>query len=96
VTCASYVISGCLRYGRDNTFREMVDVQFVAAMGPPGGGRAFITNRLLRHFNVLACAQVNCIADNQPLLRRTPKGNSLCTVCKKRSLMHVPLARVEC
>lgn len=45
-------------YGRDNLFRQMVDVQFVAAMGPPGGGRSFVTNRLLRHFNTLACAQV--------------------------------------
>lgn len=46
-------------YGRDNAFRQMVDVQFVAAMGPPGGGRSFVTNRLLRHFNTLACAQVS-------------------------------------
>eukprot|EP00878_Enallax_costatus_P024290 GHUV01025916.1.p1 GENE.GHUV01025916.1~~GHUV01025916.1.p1 ORF type:complete len:555 (+),score=133.09 GHUV01025916.1:2513-4177(+) len=46
-------------YGRDNQFRQMVDVQLVAAMGPPGGGRAFVTNRLLRHFNTLACAQVS-------------------------------------
>lgn len=47
------------RYGRDNSFRQMVDVQMVAAMGPPGGGRAFVTDRLLRHFNTLACAQVS-------------------------------------
>lgn len=47
-------------YGRDNAFRQMVDVQLVAAMGPPGGGRSFVTNRLLRHFNTLACAQVGC------------------------------------
>lgn len=45
-------------YGRDNAFRQMVDVQFAAAMGPPGGGRTFVTNRLLRHFSTLACAQV--------------------------------------
>lgn len=53
---------GCVlcRYGRDNLFRQMVDVQLVAAMGTPGGGRAFVTNRLLRHFNTLACAQVGC------------------------------------
>jgi len=46
-------------YGRDNVFRHMVDVQFVAAMGPPGGGRTFITNRYVRHFNVLALALVS-------------------------------------
>lgn len=46
-------------YARDNTFRTLVDIQFVAAMGPPGGGRTFVTNRYLRHFNTLALAQVS-------------------------------------
>ena len=45
-------------YGRDNSFRTMVDVQFVAAMGTPGGGRTFITDRYLRHFNLVALSQV--------------------------------------
>ena len=38
-------------------FRNIVDVQFVAAMGPPGGGRTFITSRYLRHFNLIALTE---------------------------------------
>ena len=45
-------------YGRDNSFHHLVDVQFVCAMGLPGGGRTYITNRYLRHFNTLALSQV--------------------------------------
>ncbi|TYZ61102.1 hypothetical protein PybrP1_000394 [[Pythium] brassicae (nom. inval.)] len=38
---------------KDNTFTQLVDVQFVAAMGPPGGGRTRITQRYVRYFNLL-------------------------------------------
>jgi len=38
---------------KELTFREIVDVCMVAAMGPPGGGRTFISNRVIRHYNVL-------------------------------------------
>uniref|UniRef100_A0A0X3PWV9 Dynein heavy chain 3 n=1 Tax=Schistocephalus solidus TaxID=70667 RepID=A0A0X3PWV9_SCHSO len=38
---------------RDNTKQNLVDVLFLAAMGPPGGGRNEITTRFTRHLNVL-------------------------------------------
>ena len=38
---------------KENTFSEIVDTQFVAAMGPAGGGRTSVTTRLLRHFSLV-------------------------------------------
>jgi dynein heavy chain, axonemal len=37
-------------------FRNIIDTVVIAAMGTPGGGRTFITPRLMRHFNLIAFA----------------------------------------
>jgi dynein heavy chain len=39
---------------KEIAFRNMIDVQIVSAMGPPGGGRSAITCRLSRHFNTVS------------------------------------------
>lgn len=40
---------------KELTFQEIIDTTFITAMGPPGGGRTFITERLKRHHNMI-CA----------------------------------------
>ncbi|CEM36965.1 unnamed protein product, partial [Vitrella brassicaformis CCMP3155] len=39
-------------------FRHIIDCMLFAAMGPPGGGRTFISPRLLRHFHLLGFIEV--------------------------------------
>ena len=42
---------------KEKVFRNIVDVMYVAAMGPPGGGRTFITPRFTRWFNVISVTE---------------------------------------
>ncbi|KAF5270064.1 hypothetical protein FQA39_LY08476 [Lamprigera yunnana] len=51
-------------YDRKNVgeFKKIIDVNFTAAMGPPGGGRNPITFRLLRHFHYIAFTELENIS----------------------------------
>jgi len=39
---------------KEKPFKNLQDIIFVGAMGPPGGGKTFITPRLLRHMSLLS------------------------------------------
>lgn len=38
---------------------RMEELIVLTAMGPPGGGRTFITNRMVRHFNVIGYTELD-------------------------------------
>jgi dynein heavy chain len=41
---------------KEKPWKTLQDLYFVAAMGPPGGGKTFITPRFLRHCNLVSLA----------------------------------------
>lgn len=40
-------------------FMTLEDLILLSAMGPPGGGRTFITPRLTRHYNVVSYVELD-------------------------------------
>jgi len=48
----------------DKDFRKTTKIGFIAAMGPPGGGRSTITNRYTRHYNVLYIEPYSVVSMN--------------------------------
>ncbi|XP_062507706.1 dynein axonemal heavy chain 3-like [Corticium candelabrum] len=50
---------------KDTSKLELIDVLFVSAMGPPGGGRNDITGRLTRHLNVIGIESFDDLTMNK-------------------------------
>jgi dynein heavy chain, axonemal len=66
-------------------FRKLIDIQFVGAMGHPGGGRTRITQRYIRHFNLINCVpfpssslQKIFVTLTDWFLRKNDFNNSIC------------------
>jgi dynein heavy chain len=50
---AWYIIS------RNKEYTSLTDIVLLGCMGPPGGGRTFITPRIVRHFNIIAYTDIS-------------------------------------
>lgn len=46
------------RNTKEKDMRKIIDVIFISAMGFPGGGRAYLTQRLERHYNIITYANL--------------------------------------
>jgi len=71
------------RRDKDLPFMNIIDIQFVTAMGPPGGGRNPVTNRFVRHFNMLTFADLSDISMKVLFTFETIFGDS--QYCSKSS-----------
>ena len=65
---------------KELAFRTLVDIQFCAAMGPPGGGRNHVTNRYVRHFSLVRRGRVSCLACDCAAARESPECANLFTL----------------
>ena len=43
---------------KEKPFMHISNLIFAGAMGPPGGGRSQLTNRFMRHFNVITYTEL--------------------------------------
>ncbi|CBJ31041.1 dynein heavy chain [Ectocarpus siliculosus] len=62
---------------KELTYRKIIDVTMVCSMGPPGGGRAHVTPRFVRHFNVIG--YVDMSDDDKRVIFSTILDNFLST-----------------
>jgi len=43
---------------KELSFMRLEDIVLLSAMGPPGGGKTYITARLKRHYNLLSYTEL--------------------------------------
>jgi len=43
---------------KERPFMNIINLILVGAMGPPGGGRSYLTNRFMRHFNLITYTEL--------------------------------------
>jgi len=72
------------------SFMTLIDMSFCCSMGPPGGGRNKVSNRLMRHFNFMTMQElsdVNMATIFTPIL--TSYLNQVKVACKPTTINNV-------